>query len=412
MPVPPSRRALLRALAAAPIVAVPPAAAGVPGLPGSAGASAPATAAGDPRRVPEWAASRETTVLTRNLALGADLLPLLEDRTVEPTDVYELFDAVRDSGVPERMAAIADEIVSTGPAVVGLQEAALIRRGPGDGPAEDPVVDFLEELVAALEARDATGAGYRVAAASTNADVSLPAASEDGDRITVRLTDRDALLVREDVPVRRTATDQYAVNVTTVVEGRRITATRGFCRADVDVDGVIVRAFSTHLAVSELARRAQAAELVGTVGEHDGPTVVLGDFNTGPYEGRDSAYTRLSHGLVDAWSVVGRGDGSGGGSGADGGGAGGGDAADGGPATCCQAPELDNDRERLRVRLDHVLTSGPVEPLELVQTGGTEDARVAVGDRTLWPSDHAGLFARLRVAPPLSDPTGVVGALL
>lgn len=408
MPSGPSRRAVLRALAAAPPLAG-----------SAAGAESPAPAASRRRSppdapvVPEWAASRELTVLTRNLALGADLLPLLEDRNVDPADVYALFQAVRGSGVTERMAAIADEIVTNGPAVVGLQEAALIRRGPAEGPAEEPVVDFLEELLAALADRD--GPGYRVAVASTNADVSLPAEPVDGERFAVRLTDSDALLVREDLAVGATATDQYAVNVSTVVEGRRITATRGFCRANVDVDGVTVRAFSTHLAVSELARRAQAAELVGTVGEHDGPTVVLGDFNTGPYKGGDSAYTTLTDGLVDAWSVVGRGDGSGDGSGGwsqDRGGPDGGDAADGGPATCCQAPELDNDRERLRVRLDHVLTSGPVEPLTLVQTGETEDARVGVGDRTLWPSDHAGLFARLRVAPPFSDPTGVVRALL
>lgn len=370
MPATPSRRALLRAAAAA------------------GAAAGPGTAARALPPVPEWDASRELTVMTRNLGLGAGLLELYDADSIDPAVIHEKFTAMRDSGVAERMTAIAGEIAAVEPAVVGLQEASLVRRGAPDGDADERVVDFLGELATALLGR--ADAGYRPAATATNADVSLPAESPDGDRFTVRLTDRDALLVRDDVAVDATGTDRFNVNASTVVDGERFTATRGYCAADVRVDEVGVRVASTHLSVVEAVRRAQAGELVATFADRDGPTVLLGDFNARPERGSASAYATIAREFTDAWAAVG----------------------DGGGATCCQLPELDNPNNRLAIRIDHAFCGGPAEPLSAQRTGATTDARVDVDGRSLWPSDHAGLAVRLRVAPTVSNPRAVVRSLL
>jgi endonuclease/exonuclease/phosphatase family metal-dependent hydrolase len=376
MPATPSRRALLRAVAGATAAAGPGKTAG----PGDAARALP--------RVPEWDASRELTVLTRNLGLGAGLLDLLDDDTVDPEVVHEKFTSMRNSGVPERMDAIAAEIAAVEPAVVGLQEASLVRRGPRDGEADERVVDFLGELATALLGR--SEAGYRRAATVTNADVTLPARSPDGERFTVRLTDRDALLVRDDVALGETEAGNYSVNASTVRDGQRFTATRGYCGADVVVDDVTVRVVSTHLSVVDVVRRAQAGELVATHADREGPTVLLGDFNARPEPGAGSAYATVAEEYTDSWAAVGGGDG----------------------ATCCQLPELDNPNDRLGIRIDHVFCGGPAEPVSAERTGARADARVEVGGRSLWPSDHTGLAVRLRVAPAVSKPRAVVRALL
>lgn len=358
---PPARRDVLRAAAALPAASVP--------------------------RVPAWAGTTETRVLTRNLGLGAGLLGLLSTDRIDPERVYAAYAAVRDSGVRRRMCAIAGEIAAERPAVVGLQEAALIERGPADAPATETVVDFLGALQACLRER---GASYRVAATAANADVELPARPPDGEPFTAGLRDRDVLLVREDVAVGTTGSGAYAVNARTTIDGRTLTATRGYCHADCLVDGVSLTAVSTHLASSsDVVRRLQAAELLDVGGGIEGPLVLCGDFNSGPAGSTRSAYATLAAEFTDAWAV-----------------------ADGAGPTCCQSPTLANDRSRLRRRVDAVFVDGPVEPIAVERTGETRDARVQVGDRRLWPSDHAGVVATLRVAPPLGDPRAVVRSLL
>lgn len=337
--------------------------------------------------VPEWPATTETRVATRNLGLGAGLFGLLSADDLDPARVYATFDDVRASGVSTRMRTIAAEIDRERPAIVGLQEAASIRRGPSNEEATAGVVDFLDELQQALVAR---GTPYRVAASVTNADVSLPADPPDGAPFTVRLVDRDVLLVRPDVPVVGTSAATYDVNASRTVGGRRLTATRGYCLADVLLDGVAVTGVATHLAASSgFVRRAQVGELLAALDGRDDATVLLGDLNSAPADGGGSAYHSLATEFTDAWSV-----------------------ADGAGPTCCQIPTLTNDGSRLDRRVDVVFVRGPIDPLAVRRTGEAVDARVTVGDRTLWPSDHAGVVADLRVAPSLADPRGVVRALL
>lgn len=327
--------------------------------------------------------SREVTAISYNLGLGTTLFDALTANSVDATEVYERFYDVTRSGVPERMTAIARLVEESGAALVGLQEVSLVRRGPRDvSEATEVVVDFLEELRAALAARDA---GYRVAVASRNADEQLPADPPGGPEFDVRLTDRDIVLVRSDVAVTGTETRTYAVNLSTVVGGTRISADRGYALAECDVAGVPLTFVATHLeAGSRIIRRAQAEQLVGELSGRSGALVVAADVNSSPMDAGRSAYEALSTAyrpVAVAETVDGAADEGGADDGGDGG-------DDGPPPTCCQRPTLRNEASRLSWRLDEVFVAGPVGVRDAWRVGASPASRVTVDGERLWPSDH------------------------
>jgi endonuclease/exonuclease/phosphatase family metal-dependent hydrolase len=70
--------------------------------------------------------------------------------------------------------------------------------------------------------------------------------------------------------------------------------------------------------------------------------------------------------------------------------------------TCCEAlPSIDNSIPSLSDRIDYVLTRGPFEAEGIELLGALSSSRTASG---LWPSDHAGLVAKLRLPPALLQP--------
>ena len=95
----------------------------------------------------------------------------------------------------------------------------------------------------------------------------------------------------------------------------------------------------------------------------------MGDINSAPNGSTLAPYALLTAQFRDAWSV-----------------------RPGDPGyTCCQAPHLDNPTSQLDERIDVVLSRG-ARPVA---------ARV-IGDRPirlppLWPADHAGVVADLRL---------------
>jgi endonuclease/exonuclease/phosphatase family metal-dependent hydrolase len=99
--------------------------------------------------------------------------------------------------------------------------------------------------------------------------------------------------------------------------------------------------------------------------------IIAGDFNAGP--GATTYRLLTDAGLDDAWAQARPGE--------------------SGP-TCCQDDDLRNERSRLSSRIDLIL-------FDADDFDATAAERVGHGraDRTstgLWPSDHAGLVARLR----------------
>ena len=69
--------------------------------------------------------------------------------------------------------------------------------------------------------------------------------------------------------------------------------------------------------------------------------------------------------------------------------------------TGVQAPDLANEESRLSERLDGVLVSPELKPVEISVAGSTPDARVAStrdARLLLWPSDHAAVSAAVELA--------------
>lgn len=314
------------------------------------------------------------TVMTYNVYVGANMESLLRTTNLVevPGAVAEVYAAFQATDFPGRAAGIASAIKAHQPHIIGLQEISLIRtQSPGDRltggePAEEVVLDFLQILIDAL---DTEGLTYRVAAKVQNFDVEMPMGSFT-DYDDVRLTDFDVILTRDDVTVSRPT----AVNYTDVfsVEALFIEVLRGYVAIDATVAGTTYRVINTHLeSFLKDVRVAQAQELIDGLANETLPIVLLGDFNTPAPDG--TAYQMLvSAGYTDVWQMDSQGTGN----------------------TCCQAKELQNEISEHRTRIDQIFVQNLDIPV-IVMThtvGDKSEDRLPSG---LWPSDHAGVVARL-----------------
>ena len=183
--------------------------------------------------------TRAITVMTRNLYLGADLTPVMGAASPEqiPAAVGEAWNRIVLNDFPARADAIAREIQSTRPDVVGLQEVAKFRiQSPGDFLAGNPKAataveyDYLMLLLDALQAR---GLSYTIASVVENTDIELPAITNAG-LIDVRWTDHDVILVRDGIQITGETSNNFALNVSIPVGGAMpITIRRGWNRVDL-----------------------------------------------------------------------------------------------------------------------------------------------------------------------------------
>lgn len=364
-----SRRAVLRG-----------AAGGALGLAGAVGTTARARAA-----------VAEPTVVTQNLYLGFDVSRLLDADSIGRFRrvVGGFLDRVDPSVYAARADAVAAAVVAADADVVAVQEATRFRtQTPGDfgqrgaEAADEVVVDLLTELENGLEAR---GADFRRAAVTRTSDAELPARTEDG-RVDFRVTDRNALLVRDGVDVRRRVRRTFDTDVEFRIPNtdEEIALRRGYARADLAMGGVDFTAVSTHLeSVSSFMRVLQAGELLRELPD-DTPVVLGGDLNSGP-DGRSAAYDLLTDEFVDPYDRL---------------------APQGAAHTCCQSPDLRNGQSRLDRRIDAVLRRGDISATAVDRVNHRADDRVRVrprdddGDRTdavsVWPSDHAGVVVDFR----------------
>ena len=374
-------------------------------------------------------------MVTYNLYVGASIFRVFDPPVCGvPQAVREIFDIIQANDFSERAEAIADQIMDADPHVIGLQEVSIIRtQYPGNSLATDgsgidflgdfpadprftfkrdaAVVqyDYLELLLNALSAR---GMNYVVveAASPVNADVEFPAIPFDAacnplDYPTdVRLTDRDVMLVRADVAVNFATADNFAfyapIELPTVLPtpGGLVPAvyvaefTRGWGAATLTIKDHNYTVINTHLEVGDktlppdvglnLVQFVQALELGQVQQSMPEPSFIIGDINSSPFSGWTDprpAYFVLTQnfGLVDVWNAQ--------------------DKTPNIPGfTCCQAETLDNETSALDERIDVLLAD----------FGGmtTEKIKVKVlgddtGDKTaswLWPSDHAGVYGKIK----------------
>ena len=318
-------------------------------------------------------------VMTYNVYVGSSAEPALETKNLFqiPVVVGELYGNVIASDFAARAAAIATIVREAHPHVIGLQEIELIRRqDPSDflsnrSPnAEEIDLDYLEILMNAL---DAEGLDYQVAAKVQNLDLEMPMLAA-GKVTDVRLTDFDVILTRGDVVVSRPTAANYAAGLPIAPLGLEVA--RGYVAIDATIDDVTYRIVNTHLeSVDPGPRVAQAQELVDALAGEELPVILLGDFNTRAPDG--AAYQLLLEaGYVDVWQTESEGDG----------------------ATCCQADDLRNEASELTNRIDQIFVKAmalhPSGSIRTLTVGDKPDDRLPSG---LWPSDHAGVVAHLPV---------------
>jgi hypothetical protein len=321
---------------------------------------------------------RELTVMSRNLYLGTDLTPLFAATSVEglQAPLASRWQEVQDTDFTLRARALAGEIAAHRPHVVGLQEVSLWRSqslATYPGGSWDVEHDFLKLLLDALA--DA-GTPYREVTTVELFQGELPLFAIGR---VLSLTDRQSILVRADaqrdgVTVQRDDEGVFDAALPLQIAGEPISVTRGWTAADLNVRGHKVRVVNTHFEAFDAgARFLQAQELLAGPLATERPTVLVGDVNS-PAPAGDTYRLLLDHGgFTDAWSRLRPGE--------------------PGP-TCCFDDDLRGGA--LRTRIDVIFFRGPFTPTAITRTGHREADRVG----GLYPSDHAGVVATLRLPPP------------
>jgi hypothetical protein len=320
------------------------------------------------------AAPFELTVMTQNLYVGADTLPILI-ASDPATAAAQAFAQALANNFPLRAGAIASEVEKAGgPLLIGLQEASIISAPTG------VTLDYAQIL---LDQLAAVGLNYTIAGVHEGSSVSLAG---------FNVTDREVVLARTGVPgftVTGSEDHTFASNFTffnPAISPTPISADRGYVLVDAALDGVPFQFVSTHLegldALGEPFRQAQAAELLADLSTGTEPQLLVGDFNTDPAQ--QIYQDILAAGFVDTAAAAG---------------------ADG--PTCCQASDLSNIVSELDNRFDYIFE----------RDFSSIPAAFLVGDTPfqtappLWPSDHAGVVATVvaaAVAVPEPSSAGIL----
>jgi endonuclease/exonuclease/phosphatase family metal-dependent hydrolase len=342
-------------------------------------------------------------VMTQNQYLGADLTPLGEavpDPVAVNQAVLAFLAQIQANNFPERARAMAEEMADRHPDVVGLQEVFTFTLNGQNG-----TPPYRDQLADTLQALEALGEHYEVAASVQNIQLQIPVAL-DGTLppdAMVGVTDRDVLLIRKGIPFSPVPYSQFCARPSQdrgpgcnyqVVAEDPATGTKieqGFVGVDVTIGTRLYRVVNTHLEVrtpdltnplSAAIQAAQAAELIGTL-QATTPAgrslIVLGDINSSP---EDTPFDQIippyfqfiSAHFFDAW-LLRPGNAPG--------------------FTCCQAEDLENHRSELSERIDMIFTNFLPRKVKARLVGHR------VADKTrpdrLWPSDHAGVVAEITV---------------
>lgn len=334
----------------------------------------------------------QITVMTQNLYLGSGLTDAFTATSGSQLAAAATHDwaNVLTTDFPARAAALADEIARARPDVVGLQEVTLWRdQTPGDAlthPAPDAghvVFDYLAILLRALRDR---GVPYEPATTSADADLEFPFRGPSGGLDDLRLTDRDAILVRSDLSRRASNPSQghYTAQLSQPFVTGPVLSTRSWSSVDYRAGPLTtVRIFNTHLEVADPGtgpiQQEQGNELLARIASSPYPVIAIGDFNAPAGGSTTPTYQELTAALHDAWTRARPGD--------------------PGP-TCCRAASLADPVGHEQRRIDFVLTSGRWPLAEMTRVG---DRPFRTSAPPLWVSDHDGLLARILMPTPSSQ---------
>jgi endonuclease/exonuclease/phosphatase family metal-dependent hydrolase len=322
---------------------------------------------------------RTLRVMTQNLFIGTFYRELAAATTPQGfaaavTLTYQHIQATKPA---ERMAAIAREIANAEPDLIGLQQAAIVRTGP-KVPATSVEFDYLKMLLAELAK---SGRHYKVVAVVPGLDAEAPSSLG----FLVRLTTRDVLLARshDDMRLGNLQIRQFIAAGTYPTPAGVLADFSGFAAIDVTMRGQALRFVTTHFDVTPAVSLVQARELVQATNDPNMPTVLVCDCNATPDVPADPSFASYKvlrdAGFVETFKLT---------------------RTDQPGFTCCQAEDLRNQISAVSRRIDLVQFRGPFRVVHAGVVGASP------GDRTpslLWPSDHAGVVATLRLGGAHQD---------
>jgi endonuclease/exonuclease/phosphatase family metal-dependent hydrolase len=288
-----------------------------------------------------------------------------------------------------RMQGLAKEIAARRPDIVAVEEGTLLRvQSPGDlvlggtTPATNVVFDYVQLLLEALEAQ---GAHYAVASVSEEWDVEMPMLNlQTGFIDDIRQTDREAILVRTDLPPGQLRVSHpRSGNFTNLLQFPTIdlSLTRGWCSVDVFVRGQVFRYVCAHLEeeVAPALQVLQAHELLAGPMKTGLPVVLVGDFNSDSLhrDGSIAYDTFTAAGLKDTWALLNPG-------------------APAGGLTWGHDEFLADPTQLFDRRIDFVFFRGKsFAPAK----ADVVDLNLNRSEAPLWASDHAAVAAQLYIGP-------------
>jgi endonuclease/exonuclease/phosphatase family metal-dependent hydrolase len=348
--------------------------------------------------------SHRVRVLAQNMYIGASLHDLVTATSVADakTAINNLVLGILATKPRERAAAMAAEIAKQRPDFVALSEAWKLTV---DGVVK---MDLLQWVIDELKA---LGQPYELASdGKVDGFVNQEDLNAAPLGLNIRLTDRNAILMRTDVDIATIGVEprQFTAQITLTLstglpppqpQQIKINISGGYVSVDAMVRGLPLRFLSVHLIPDANTIGLHTAELLKNevLPPHSTKTLVFGgDFNTTADDPKNLSFPiyqlLIGAGLTDAWKLL---------------------HPDQPGFTCCQAPDLLNKRSNLDLppcppgstapppgstattcphRIDLILFRGLAGVDNMKVFGDRPPDRTPSG---LWPSDHAGIVATL-----------------
>jgi hypothetical protein len=325
-------------------------------------------------------------VMQYNVNEGSDFLQVQGTTTTSQflVGVGQVITQVQSTNPPERMQAVAKQIIARRPDLVSLEELDQWYTGsfnPTTSQCGSMTLeyDMVQELLAALAAQ---GGHYQmVVQAQQYAFPPTPGLIPPSTFLCAQVVNHLAILARTDVDPRelRISNPQSAQYVNERILQTPVGALPE-PRAWVAVDGVFrgkaFRFIGTHLeSVDASIRELQGGELRAGPANVKVPVILAMDSNAqAAPPPQDPTYVDfINAGYADAWSEI---------------------FPSRPGLTCCQAESDNNPVSQLSQRIDLILTKGSVEAQRIALFNDDPLSRLPDG---LWPSDHAGVAASLEL---------------
>jgi endonuclease/exonuclease/phosphatase family metal-dependent hydrolase len=305
----------------------------------------------------------DVTVISRNQYLGADNIQLATatDEASMEQKVQQLYATVQQTNFPVRAKRIAQEIKKTKPDAIAIQEVARYYQ---DGKSTQ---DWMKLLQGQLKK---AGQHYKQVSREDEIDVSARSAAG----YNLRLVLGNAVLVRTGKHARiKHIKDVHGVFKAQIsvplANGTTVNLKRGYAGMDGRIAGKKFRFLAPHAEAysADVAGQQFAELLAGPAKSKKLPTIIAGDFNSDPADASAEGYNNvIAAGFKDTGKRA---------------------------ATCCQDENLLNPVSKLDQWIDHIVVRPKAKVLWSKIVGNGASDRIS----GLWPSDHAGVVAKLRL---------------